>query len=683
MRLSDHSNKIRLLEKLILETIEPQLNSYTRLIDMILTAGGELRESSLSVVSKTFNDNKLIQIKSIIYQITKIDEENGKISAAKKEKENVKKENEMKIKELGADAAGNKAVISKLKRQNLQIDKELLEMKKQADKNTEERNILDGRAREARASFFSTTTQNNIFKAAFSRMSECAKELGFPGAWNNFSGVSPALNIDLKNLSGSTAPPAAAKGVEAKIDKQDAGVPAERGDFWGELLNIESNLGSEALISFLGAVVKWVKTGMGENPISGIDDKEASLVESFKKKVVDGLSVQLRTIDGLSEKYGLEDEIGAVINNGSLVHFQKFSSFDDVSTKENIKMFAQEANLSGLSERAVFVLFLLDEFAEKNEKNIKSISDEALKFFTKDDLKQILEDAKKINLTTVDLNQINSASEVLKGDKAAAKRIDRAAKKNNMKVGDLIRLILVTETTATAGENLETIDTEIPEQPTGDVQDVTGDETEELQVSDIAQEEDLGKGAVSGGVEIEDFQNIPWENVVRSVVGGKFSREDLSSFVKAAYNLVDESGERLVDTPENAFLAVHSFIRSAAKEMGADLDVVSDTLASLWKEFQNEPTIETHPEEVKTVEQMTAPEEEKIVPSVRERIGQEKKMAEEFRRMSWNDASKISSKNKMSADEMASQIDGMIQKLKSGKTISVLKDIVGAKNEKV
>lgn len=156
--------------KRLLEAIEPELNSFGRIMDLFLTAGGELRESSLSVISRAINQKKQLEIRGLGLQINELqreqDSKDREITVAKENLENATTDSEKQ---------NYRDVIKQLRREIEDLKHQIRFLRRDV---TEKQKVM-----------LSDVAQNAVFRAAFNRLSQCAEDLGYPTAKNGFAGA--------------------------------------------------------------------------------------------------------------------------------------------------------------------------------------------------------------------------------------------------------------------------------------------------------------------------------------------------------------------------------------------------------------------------------------------------------------------------------------------------------------
>lgn len=137
------------------DVIEPTLDSINRLIDVLTGVGGQLRESSLGVISRLVNSKKSLNIRELDVQRSMLKD---KLEAAQAQK-----------KSLGPDGRADPD------------DPAMMEI------NTQISNLIKGieaygkKIKIIRQSLFSLSNQNLLFKLAFARMNEIATQFGGTG----------------------------------------------------------------------------------------------------------------------------------------------------------------------------------------------------------------------------------------------------------------------------------------------------------------------------------------------------------------------------------------------------------------------------------------------------------------------------------------------------------------------
>ncbi len=177
------NNKVRRL----FEAIEPDLNSFSRLMDLFLTAGGELRESSLSAISRSINEEKMFEIRKLrSFLIEKQAEINDKRAELSDNRILLQTADDKSAPKIQAIITSIKNEIAGLEQEkkSLQVEKDRLQNK-----------------------LFSQSAQNTLIRAAFSRLDECAEKLGLPTAKNGFAGATFG-SINKSPTVASTTPPA-------------------------------------------------------------------------------------------------------------------------------------------------------------------------------------------------------------------------------------------------------------------------------------------------------------------------------------------------------------------------------------------------------------------------------------------------------------------------------------------
>jgi predicted transcriptional regulator len=170
--------------KRLFEAIEPDLNSFSRLMDLFLTAGGELRESSLGTISRAVNEKKVFEIRQIRMEIVaeqeKIQEQDRTIEDTWPTKP-----------DPNADPKGYASFMS---------------AKKQLDDLKRAKQDLATQKDKLQSDLYSQAAQNTIFRAAFARLEQCAEEMGLPTAKNGFAGATFASKIPTVASATSPAP---------------------------------------------------------------------------------------------------------------------------------------------------------------------------------------------------------------------------------------------------------------------------------------------------------------------------------------------------------------------------------------------------------------------------------------------------------------------------------------------
>lgn len=137
-KLLEYDRKVGLLLE---DVIDPTLDSIGRLIDVLTGVGGQLRESSLSVVSRVVSNNNSLHVKQLSYEIADL---------------------KIKIKEL------SESITDEMSDDEIEIiQSQMLPLQEAVKAKTNEREKV-------RNSMFSLSTQNMLFKMAFSRMTEIA-----------------------------------------------------------------------------------------------------------------------------------------------------------------------------------------------------------------------------------------------------------------------------------------------------------------------------------------------------------------------------------------------------------------------------------------------------------------------------------------------------------------------------
>ena len=160
-------NKVRRL----LEAIEPDLNSFSRLMDLFLTAGGELRESSLSAVSRVVNEKKEQEIRRVRFEIIQLTEDINELTVAIQDAQDEGRKQEDRAKKTAKQN----------EKKTKQVERERL-----------------------RGNLYSQTAQNTIFRAAFARLEECAEQMGLPTAKNGFAGAKFGTSNKIPTVASAT-----------------------------------------------------------------------------------------------------------------------------------------------------------------------------------------------------------------------------------------------------------------------------------------------------------------------------------------------------------------------------------------------------------------------------------------------------------------------------------------------
>ncbi len=159
MRYRDSVRQLLLIEKnigallLLEDVIEPTLDSINRLIDVLTGVGGQLRESSLGVISRMVNNKKTLNIRELdvrIYaskqKLEQLNEDLKKLEGPNGEQD----EDDPNVQQFRGEISGLKQSIK----------------------------VMTDKKKLVQQSLYSLGTQNLLFKLAFARMNEIATQFG-------------------------------------------------------------------------------------------------------------------------------------------------------------------------------------------------------------------------------------------------------------------------------------------------------------------------------------------------------------------------------------------------------------------------------------------------------------------------------------------------------------------------